>query len=361
MKNDSKKKVAIFYSGGRYFGGIEQYLVDLFDNVNKNKIELELLSMGEWPLTNRLLKNRHKVTFLSQKRISAKTIKLAGDYLISNDFDLLVSQGVVANAYARSISLFYKIPNLVTVHSVMGGDYSSLLGRTVYKIIDKLTRFSTDSYIAVSEYLKSEMLKSGILKDKILVIYNGIKIRSSKPINNNMKIIGSVGRLHPTKGYDLLIQAFAKLDDKKVLLKIAGEGPELNRLVNLAVELGVADRVEFVGFKKYIYEFLDSVDIYVQSSLTEGFGLSVVEAMSQGLPVVVTPAGSLKEIVKNRKTGIITKDLWPENIAAAIDDLLKDKDLANKISKNAKEFVDNNFSMEKWVNMTTEAYKKAAK
>lgn len=361
MKEVSIKKVAIFYSGGRYFGGIEQYLVDLFDNVDKNDIELELLSMGEWPLTDRLLKNNHRVTFLDKKRVSVKTIKLAGDYLISNNFNLLVSQGVVANAYARSISLFYKIPNLVTVHSIMGGDYSNLFSRFMYKLIDRLTRFSTDSYIAVSEYLKSEMVKGGIAKDKITVIHNGIKIRPSKKHDGKLNIIGSVGRLHSVKGYDLLIQAFAKLDDKKVLLKIAGEGPELNKLKNLAVELGVEDRVEFVGFKKDIYKFLDSVDVYIQPSLTEGFGLSVVEAMSQGLPVIVTPAGSLKEIVKDRQTGVISKDLWPENIAIAIEKLLKDKKLAEKLGKNAKEFVDNNFSLEKWIDATSEVYTESAK
>ncbi len=64
MKENNVKKIAIFYSGGRYFGGIEQYLVDLFDNADKNEIELELLSMGKWPLTDHLLQNTptHKKT-----------------------------------------------------------------------------------------------------------------------------------------------------------------------------------------------------------------------------------------------------------------------------------------------------------
>lgn len=353
------KRIAIFYSGGRYFGGIEQYLLDLFDNVNQDEIVLELLSMGEWPLTDRLINNKHRVTFLNKKRISVNTVKMAGDYLKSNNFDLIVSQGVVANAYTRSISLFYKIPNLVTVHSIMGGDYSNIIIRNIYRVLDRLTRFLTNNYISVSGYLKSNMVKNGIPKDKISVIYNGIKIKPSRAKRGNLKIIGSIGRLHPVKGYDLLIQAFAKLDDKKVLLKIAGEGPELNKLKNLAIELGINDRVEFVGFKKDVYKFLDSVDVYAQPSLTEGFGLSVVEAMSQGLPVVVTPAGSLTEIVKDGITGIVSKDLWPENIAIAIEKILRDKKLAEKLGKNAKEFVNNNFSIKKWVDTTVDAYKAA--
>jgi glycosyltransferase involved in cell wall biosynthesis len=356
------KKIAILYSGGKYFGGIEQYLVNLFNNVDEKDVKLELLSMGKWDLTDQLSKGGYNVKIFSQRRISIKTIKLIGDYLIDNKFDLLVSQGVVANAYARAISLIYKIPNLVTVHSAHGGDYSNMLINKIYGLVDRLTRFATGSYIAVSEYLKSEMIKSGVSADKITVIYNGIDIHSPKNKKyRSSKVVGSVGRLHPVKGYDLLIQAFAKLDDKNTLLKIAGDGPELNKLINLSNELGVKDRVEFVGFKKDIYKFLDAIDVYIQPSLSEGFGLSVIEAMSQGLPVVVTPAGSLKELVKDGETGIVAKDMWPENIAIALAKILSDKKIAANLSKNAKEFVNNEFSVKKWIDMTTRVYKKAAK
>lgn len=359
--NNSKIKTAILYSGGRYFGGIEQYLVNLFNNVNKKDIELELLSMGNWELTSRLIKNNHKVKIFNQERISPKTVKLIGAYLKENNFDLLVSQGTVANAYARAVSLFYKIPNIVTVHSTHGGDYSNLLVSKVYGLIDRLTRFATGKYIAVSNHLKSEMVKSGIPAEKITVIYNGTDFCQPNPKKHKAKVIGSVGRLHPVKGYDLLIQALAKLQNKDVVLKIAGDGPELNHLKSLAREFSVEDRVEFVGFKQDVYKFLNTIDIYVQPSLSEGFGLSVVEAMSQGLPVVVTPAGSLTEIVKDGITGVVSKDLWPENIAIAIEKLLRDKKLAENLGKNAKEFVNNNFSIKKWVDATSEVYIKSAK
>ena len=105
-----KSKIAILYSGGRYFGGIEQYLIDLFNNINQDEFELELLSLGNWPLVERLKDAGHKFTVFSSKRINPRSIKAIGKYLRDEDFDLLVSQGTVSNAYARAISLVYKIP-----------------------------------------------------------------------------------------------------------------------------------------------------------------------------------------------------------------------------------------------------------
>lgn len=361
MKNNLKKKVAILYSGGRYFGGIEQYLIDLFDNVDKNDLDLELLSLGDWPLTERLTEKKHSVIKFSSKRINLKSVKLMGDYLNKNNFDLLVSQGTISNAYARLVSSIYKIPNLVTVHSNPAGDYANPAIRTVYGLVDRFMRRPTDKYIAVSNYIKDQMIKNGVAADKIDVIYNGVDFHNPKPKSHKDIIIGSAGRLHPTKGYDLLLQAFAKLQNKDVLLKIAGEGPELDRLKDLAKSLDIQKRVEFVGFKKDIYEFLNSIDIYAQTSTHEGFGLLAVEAMSQALPVVVTPVGSLKEIVKDNETGLIAADLWPESIADVLDKLISDSKLAKKLGEKSKKFVVENFSVEKWVKATVKTYGKAIK
>ena len=361
MKAETKKKIAIIYSGGHYFGGIERYLLNLFENIDKNDIELELLSLGEWELTKQLRDLGFKVVIFSQKRINPSSIVKIGQYFKNNNFNLLVSQGVVSNFYARKISFIYGIPNLVTVHSNQADDYSNLLIKTIYKIIDRLTRFPTKKYIVVSDYLKSQMLKSGLSESRIEVVYNGLSFPAPNSISHKGIIIGSIGRLHPVKGYDLLIRAIATLPNKKVQLKIAGVGAELDNLKSLAKELGVTDRVKFVGFKKDIYKFLNGIDIYVQSSVNEGFGLAVIEAMSQRLPVVVTPVGSLKEIIKDGKTGIISKDSWPESLADAISGLIEDPKLSREIGKNARDFVTENFEIKRWVENTVKVYKKASK
>jgi len=357
--NNQKAKIAVLYSGGRYFGGIEQYLVNLFEYIDKDKFDLVLLSLGDWPLTDRLKKQSHQVTVFSKKRINLSAISEIGKYLTENKFDLLVSQGTVSNAYARAISLFFKIPNLVTIHSTREGDYKNKFTKLTYDLIEKATRFPTARYITVSKYLKNQLVKSGLPEKKIDVVYNGIDLVKPKARDHKRLILGSVGRLHSVKGYDSLIRAFAMLDNKRLRLKIAGSGDELESLKSLAQELGVDSRVEFVGFQSDVHKFLDTIDVYVQSSKSEGFGLSVIEAMSHCLPVVVTPAGSLVEIVSNGKTGLVVPDFTPESLSKSIAKMVSGYELSKQMGENAQRFVEQNFDIEKWVRKTEKVYKEA--
>lgn len=361
MKNNSKKKIAILYSGGRFFGGIEQYLMNLLKNIDSTVFEVELLSMGKWSLTDRLEKEGFSVKYFSEKRINPMTIIRVGFYLKKNKFDLLVSQGVVSNFYARKISFVFRVPNLVTVHSDINGDYANFLTRFLFVSSDRLMRFITRRYLTVSKFLKQKMIDSGIAGKKIDVVYNGIEFPDVKPVFHKGIEIGSAGRLHHVKGFDILIRAFAKIERDDIMLKIAGEGEELDNLKKLASNLGVGDRVKFVGFQKNIFEFLNTLDVYVQSSIVEGFGLSVAEAMSQELLVVVTPAGSLAEIVQDNKTGFVCKDFSVESLSAQIQKAVCDYNSFGNIRKNARRFVKINFDVKFWAENTKRAFLEAMK
>lgn len=359
--NKKPIKVTVLYSGGKSLSGIENYLINLFQNVDEDRIILELLSLGEWPLTKKLNSLKFKVKLFSSRRVCLKSIAKIGKYCIDNDIDLLVSQGTVANAYARLVSKLYKVINLVTVHSDASSEYPNTVVRGVYWAIDRLGRNATTSYVAVSNFIKLKLIKSGISVKKISVIYNGADYPKASARAHKRLVIGSLGRLDQIKGYDLLIRALSLIDNKRLRLQIAGIGAEKENLLKLAQDIGVVDRVEMVGYKTDIYKFLNSIDIYVQPSRSEGFGLSLVQAMSQNLPVVVTPAGSLPEIIKNGQTGYISKDLSPKSIADAISLAVKNIDESTKIGKNAGKYVNENFTTDKWIESTTKVFEDAVK
>ena len=359
MKN--KKKIAILYSGGKSFGGIEQYLMNLLDNIEDKSIEIEVLSLGNWDLTQRLKEIGITPIIFSDRRVNFRVISEIGKYLKKHQFDLLVSQGTVSNAYGRAISWIYKIPNLVTVHSNQADDYANPVVRVVYGFVDRVMRFSTVKYIAVSKYIRSKMIQSGIPSKNISVIYNGVGFDKPTPRPHKRLVIGSVGRLHQVKGFDLLIEAFSLLDNQRLRLKIAGDGDELRALKKLADDLGVADRVEFVGFQKDINAFLDSLDVYVQPSRSEGFGLAVVEAMSRCLPVIVTPVGSLGEIVSDGKTGLVATGLAPNCLVDEISYMVENYEASKKMGENARDFVIEKFNKDKWIKSTINAYKEVIK
>jgi len=369
----SKKKIAILYSGGKHFGGVETYLLQLYTTYNKDEIGLYLLSMGDWELTKKLENMGTNIIKLSPSRLSAKTIFEIKKYLLAGGFSLIVSQGTVANAYARAASYLSGVPSLVTVHSDPDFDYHNPLIRGLYSLLDFLTRFQTKKYIAVSKYLMGLLIKQGIPREKVLTIYNGVELPRSPRINPEFKkaliqdrnkenkiIIGSVGRLHTVKGLHNLIIALTMLNNN-IELRIAGSGDQQESLTNLSRRMGVADRVKLMGYVDDIAAFLDGIDIYVQPSLAEGFGLSVVEAMLLGAPTVVTPVGSLPELVQDGQTGIIAASTEPASLAAAIDRLINDDKLQKSISIKAQIAAKNNFDSRKWSEQTIKAYKETAK
>lgn len=355
------KKIAVLYSGGQSFGGIERYIVNLFERIDKSEYELELLSMGDWELSKRLSHTDKKVTVFSPKRINTALVGNIGKYLSKNHFDLLVSQGTVSNAYARLVSRKYNIPNIVTVHSDPNGDYENSIVRFVYRIVDKALRSATTRYITVANHLKDKIVKSGVSSNKISVIYNGLEYPKSTVRPHKRLVIGSAGRLHPVKGFDLLIQAFAQLENKRLRLKIAGSGDESDNLKALAKNCNVADRIEFVGYKNDIFKFLDDIDVYVQSSHSEGCAFSVAEAMSQGIPVVVSPADGLKEMVRDGQTGFVASSFSPESLAQAMSKAINDFAFSKNIGDNAKQYVAKNFDFNLWIQKTVAAYEEVMK
>lgn len=356
-----QNKIAVLYSGGAGIAGIEKYLLDLFNNIEKNDFDLELLSLGEWELTKMFQKVSQKVKIFDAKRIRLKTVKEIGQYCKLNNIDLLVSQGVVSNAYARLVAKKYKIRNLVTVHSDMSKEYEKPIIRLTYSLIDKIMRKYTSHYITVSKYLKSILEKSGINNKKISVIYNGVNFEPAKKRAHKRLIIGSAGRLEYIKGFDILIRAFSQLENKRLRLKIAGVGSKKSELQDLASSLNIKNRLEFVYYKNDAIPFFDSIDVYVQPSRSEGFGLALVMAMSQNLPVVVTPTGAMPEIVTDDVTGYISKDMSPESLAVAISKAVENIDKSTKIGIEASKFVCDNFSLNKWIDNTENVYKKVIK
>jgi glycosyltransferase involved in cell wall biosynthesis len=138
--------------------------------------------------------------------------------------------------------------------------------------------------------------------------------------------IGSLGRLHPEKGFDLLIEAAALLRHRgrRFDLAIAGDGPAAGDLRALAERLGLGGRVDFPGWTSPAGPFLASLDLFVCSSRTESFGLVVVEAMAAGAPVVATDIEGPRDILARGRFGRLVA---PESaaalaggIAAALDD-----------------------------------------
>lgn len=190
-------------------------------------------------------------------------------------------------------------------------------------------------YVAVSRAVAAA-LNQHLNISRVKVIHNGIgpvaavscgaTIRAKLGIPKTALVIGSVGRLHPQKGYSDLIHAASALSRtvQNLQVLIVGEGAQRPFLEAECTRLGLSDRVTLLGFRTDVAEILPAVDIFAMTSYYEGLPIALLEAMRASLPCVVTDAGGMREAVLDGVTGYVVRpgdlgDLLSKLLILAID------------------------------------------
>jgi glycosyltransferase involved in cell wall biosynthesis len=209
-----------------------------------------------------------------------------------------------------------------------------------------------DGVVAISTKIAALLVEGGVRREKIRVIHSGVEpgafqIVQAEADNSSFPVIGTVAVLEERKGHPFLLQAAAHLKQQghRLRYRIAGDGSQRERLQKLALELGLSEDIEFVGFIRDVPDFLSSIDIFVLPSLFEGLGVAVLEAMAAGKPVVATDVGGLSELVDDRRTGLLVPPRDSRALARAISDLVSKRDLLREMGKNGQERVLGNFTM----------------
>ena len=214
--------------------------------------------------------------------------------------------------------------------------------------------------IAISEAVRNWLVQGcGLVPDRVRVIYYGIELerwispfqdlRSEWGLNGKF-LVGTVGRLEPVKGHDILIRAIPSVVQQfpQITLLIAGHDSCGYRRVleKLVTQLGMEKYVRFLGFQNDIPSFLHAIDVFAFASRSEGFGQVVIEAMATGKPVVVSRIAPLTEIVIDGETGLYAEPENPESFAEKILWLLFHREEAQNMGKRGQELVRRRFSAE---------------
>jgi glycosyltransferase involved in cell wall biosynthesis len=178
------------------------------------------------------------------------------------------------------------------------------------------------------------------LHSRCKVIHNGVdykqlsqlKSDSSTRTSNNTLQVMTVARLDKQKDLATCIRAFAHVKSD-IHLSIIGDGPQRKLLTDLIKQLNLSDRITLLGWQSNIPSCLSRADIYVQSSVWEGFSIGVLEAMAMGLPMVVSNAGALVEAVNN--AGLIFPVGDAELLAQHLDSLAQNPGLRTEMSQQS--------------------------
>lgn len=212
--------------------------------------------------------------------------------------------------------------------------------------------------IIVQSHAGRESLSLFGVGEKTQTVHNCIEIefiekRSKEKVmhqwfDEEVPIAVAVGRLVPSKGYENLVETLSLVNNVAPLrLLIIGDGPLREKIDSKARELGLADKIDFVGFISNPHKYVVKCDIFICSSLFEGFSNSLLEALALGLPIVSTNHDfGANEIIENYRSGILVPVEDPERMAEAILKLLQNRPLATKIGEEAKKRA-REFSIEK--------------
>lgn len=215
--------------------------------------------------------------------------------------------------------------------------------------------------IAVSRAVADVFRERSVLPEgRIAVIPNGLDLdrlrsgdgrafRQRLNVPEEDWLIGSAGRLVTQKGFDLLVRAAGVLRQRGLSpwLAIAGEGGEREKLVREAEEHGVSDRLVLAGQVEDMPGFYAALDLFAFPSRMEGRSNALAEAMAAGLPIVATDIPGSDELITSERTGIMVPPENAEELAHAIERLIRDRDLAGRLGDAARAWASENLAWEK--------------
>lgn len=231
-------------------------------------------------------------------------------------------------------------------------------------IISRKYNICDNSFIAISQNTKfflQDVLS--IKKQNIHLIPNAINLTQFKYQQkgsiqlNEIKLI-SVGRTDKNKNHTFLLDVVAEIKKKgkNVSLTIVGVGEQLDQLKSKAIQLQIP--VRFTGNIDAVEDELKNHTIYVHSAFTEALGLTLIEAMATGLPVITFDGGGNRDLIIEGVNGFMLKELNCETFANRIISLVEDKNLYLQISENARTFAQN-FDIKKYVDTLLSIYKQS--
>lgn len=286
-------------------------------------------------------------------------------------------------------------PDIVHTHACLSGRIASYICRVPSRIMTRHCAFENPKsmmhfpvkningimnnalstrFIATAEIAKTRLIEVGCDKDKISVVLNGSErvrltsnserkeLLSSLNIPGGAFVVGIAARLEVYKGHKYLLYAASTMRDKPIYFLIIGDGSERERLVGLALSLGISDKIIFTGFVNDVAPYYNIMDVSVNCSYgAETTPLAITEPMSIGVPNIVTRSGGNADIVTDGCDGFVVPECDSDAIAKKIIHLYNNRALKNALGENAKRTYEMRFCAEKMAERIMEIYREEAK
>ena len=324
-------------------GGLSRYVLNLSRSLKKQNHNVWVAcSGGEW--IQRLNENGVKYKHIPIKTKSICSLKILFSFLAlgklidQEKIDVVHCNTRVTQFLGFLIHKRFNLPYI--------GAYHGFYRRSIFR---KKFKLSGVMSIAVSKAVKEHLINDlGIEDEKIKVVYNGIDSeefssreasKSDWGFRNEDYLIGILGRVSQEKGHFLAVDAIVKLVSrrKNAYLLVSGRGRLDSKLREYLRQKGLEERVKFIDCRPN--QFLDIIDLLLVPSKKEGFGYSILEAFTKGVPVIGYNTGGIAEIVRDRENGLLFHNYDSLALVEKIEDIISNDNLRQRIVQQAREDV----------------------
>ncbi|WP_334329815.1 glycosyltransferase family 4 protein [Companilactobacillus sp. HBUAS59699] len=345
-------------NAGNEDGGARTYIVNLMKGQKLTHTESSLLTFEDGPVAKMARENDLKVAVMPQKqRFDLSILKPLIAYINNNHIDIVHTHGPRANYIVSLINKKINAKWAITVHSDPRIDFSGLKGKVMLKLnLHALKK--ADFLFYMNPNLKSYFEKLKISDDKLFEVFNAIDFSNSNPIptrHNTFNIL-EVARLVEVKNHKLLLHALSKVKFN-YRLTLVGDGPLMSELQKMTKDLGIDEKVEFVGFKENTGDYYEGCDISILTSKSESLPTVYLESAYYGRPVIATNVGATNKII-NDTTGWLVESENEEELIAALEDAYSDwrNDTLNQKGLALYQESRENYSIEKLAELVDKGY-----
>jgi len=363
-----KKRNILYLSNfGDIVGGGEVSLLGLLSLLDASRFVPAVVCPAEGELAEEIRKLGIEVSIIPMPRLKwinpvsfFRTLSVLLKLIRGREISLVHANGSRCAVYGGIACRLTKIPMIWHVRILESDGLLDRLLAGLASVIIVNSNAVKDRFKWLKDRNKLETVYNGIDLNKFRVHPGSAGIRRELGVAAGAPLVGTVGRLDWYKAHQHFIQA-AKLVKEAMpgaRFLIAGEGAERAKLEAQVKELGLEEDVIFAGQRRDIPDILAGLDVFALSSVSEGFGRGIVEAMACGKPVVATMVGGIPEVVEDGLTGKLVPAGDPAALAGAITGFLKDKELAAAMGAAGRKRAER-FSIGRNVEKTQDIYESA--
>ena len=305
--------------------------------------------------------------FPSKGRMDFQTVIFLKDYLIKNNVDVIHSHNYKSDMISFLASRLAKREWVSTNHVWHGTDQKLRF----YEKLDALILRFADKVIAVSEEIKTDLIKKGIKSSKVIVINNGIDIDKFRGQNKDFAlkrflgfndgdvVVVIVGRLSVEKGHELFLKSALRIHQKHAQVKflIVGDGPLKDKIKEDVRQAGLKDVTALAGLRSDMPVVYAMCDIFVNASFIEGLPMTLLESMASKVAVVCSSVGAIPMVIRSGENGLLFKPGDEEALTGHVNFLIENETARKAYGETAFQDVCRTFSFKEMSRQYFEVYK----